>query len=223
MASVLEFGTTGKLRHSDLVMYGPPDGKLVAAVHRRGDRGRHDRRAPGAAGRAPGIAGRVPPPPPRRHRAGPQQPRGPPTTAPNPYVGYDMPIPPLPFLRRPAAGRDRPAGAVSCGSTTAPGLSSCCAGGGRIEEGDLVLSWTPGQSSALDEALIARSFDVGNVVARAGARRRALEDIPYTVDFAFAFPGLLSQLGHRHRLGPGRAPAQAGSGRESRNRANTPV
>ncbi len=45
-----------------------------------------------------------------------------------------------------------------------------------------VISWTPGQNSALDAARIAEGRDVGNVVARKDDR-----DVPYFVDFAFAF------------------------------------
>jgi hypothetical protein len=37
--TLLDFGTTGKLRKSDLVNVRPPDRKLVAAVHRTGHRG----------------------------------------------------------------------------------------------------------------------------------------------------------------------------------------
>ena len=57
----------------------------------------------------------------------------------------------------------------------------------RIETTDgLVLTWEPGQASALDKLEIATSRDVGNVVVQ---RRTAagLEDVVYGVDFAFAF------------------------------------
>ncbi len=57
---------------------------------------------------------------------------------------------------------------------------------GRIESGDLVLSWEAGQNSALDSRDIPEGRDVGNVVAQ---RRSAegLADIPYDVTFAFVF------------------------------------
>lgn len=45
-----------------------------------------------------------------------------------------------------------------------------------------VLTWTPGQASALDTEVIAEGKDVGNVVARKDGK-----DVPYFVDFAFAF------------------------------------
>ncbi len=57
----------------------------------------------------------------------------------------------------------------------------------RIEVDDLVLEWAPGQNSALDKAVIREGRDVGNVTVR---RRRAdgsLEDTVHDVTFAFAF------------------------------------
>jgi len=49
-----------------------------------------------------------------------------------------------------------------------------------------VLTWEPGQNSALDTRAIAEGRDVGNVLAqrRVGA---TLQDIPYDVTFAFVF------------------------------------
>ena len=46
----------------------------------------------------------------------------------------------------------------------------------------MVFRWEPGQNSALDSTLIAQGADVGNVTAQ-----RNGEDVPYFVDFAFAF------------------------------------
>ena len=56
----------------------------------------------------------------------------------------------------------------------------------RIEREDLVLTWEPGQNSALDTKIIAEGRDVGNVVVqrKTGA---GLEDVPYDVTFAFVF------------------------------------
>ena len=55
-------------------------------------------------------------------------------------------------------------------------------GAGEITAGEITLSWSAGQNSALDTGYIPDGADVGNVlVTRAGA------DIPYSVDFAFAF------------------------------------
>ena len=57
---------------------------------------------------------------------------------------------------------------------------------GRIEVGDLILTWGPGQNSALDKPLIAEGADVGNVVVQRQTVD-GLVDVVYGVDFAFAF------------------------------------
>ena len=58
----------------------------------------------------------------------------------------------------------------------------------RIETSDgLVITWTPGQNSALDREHIADSFDVGNVVVQRVLADGTREDVPYGIDFAFAF------------------------------------
>ena len=56
----------------------------------------------------------------------------------------------------------------------------------RLERGDLVITWHPGQSSPLDAVSTALGRDIGNVVVQ---RRTAagLVDVPYNVSFAFAF------------------------------------
>ena len=55
-----------------------------------------------------------------------------------------------------------------------------------VEQGELVLTWEPGQASALDTEQIAQGRDVGNVVVqrKSGA---GMEDVPYDVTFAFVF------------------------------------
>ncbi len=57
----------------------------------------------------------------------------------------------------------------------------------RMETGGgLVIAWSPGQNSVMDQEVIARGADIGNVtVQRPGAD--GLQDVPYSVDFAFAF------------------------------------
>jgi hypothetical protein len=56
----------------------------------------------------------------------------------------------------------------------------------RLETGDLVVTWEPGQSSPLDTAEIDAGQEIGNVVVQ---RRTAhgLEDVVYDMSFAFAF------------------------------------
>ncbi len=58
---------------------------------------------------------------------------------------------------------------------------------GRLEAGDLILEWEPGQNSLHDQPLIFVSRDVGNVVVRRRGADGVLEDAPYDVTFAFAF------------------------------------
>jgi hypothetical protein len=56
----------------------------------------------------------------------------------------------------------------------------------RIEAGDLILTWEPGQASPLDTAQIDAGQDIGNVVVQRRAAE-GLEDAVYDVGFAFAF------------------------------------
>ena len=56
----------------------------------------------------------------------------------------------------------------------------------RLEVGDLVITWEPGQSSPLDAGQIDAGQDIGNVVVQRRTAR-GLEDAVYDVSFAFAF------------------------------------
>jgi hypothetical protein len=56
----------------------------------------------------------------------------------------------------------------------------------RIEIADFALSWREGQASALDRETVAAGRDVGNVIAQKAQSGR-FEDIPYDVTFAFVF------------------------------------
>ena len=148
----LDFGTTGKLRFSDLVMY---------------DRQTESwwQQYTGAA-----IVGAL---------------TGTGLYGFNPYRNYDSSRRPLLYD-----------GALP---DTVPPLSRVVSVGGRawslallrrqrrIETADgLVLTWEPGQASALDKSEIATSRDVGNVVVQRHSAA-GLEDVVYGVDFAFAF------------------------------------
>lgn len=176
---VLDFGTTGNLRHSDLVMYdrqteswwqqysgeaivGKLAGTELTIIPSRLESFDNFRR------RAPNGKVLVPnDPEARRYGA-------------NPYVGYDSS--PLPFLYR---GRT-PKGVapmmrvVAVGNTafTLPLVGSK----GRIEHEDLLITWNPGQRSALDAARLEQGTDVGNIIVTRDGR-----DVPYVITFAFAF------------------------------------
>ncbi len=178
-----EFGTTGKLRNSDLVMYdrdteswwqqflgeaivGERTGTRLKALPARLEAWeRFAKRHPDGRVLVPNHAGM------RSYGA-------------NPYAGYDSAR--LPFLY---VG-DYPDNIEPMARVVAVGNEAwsleLLRTKGRVETGDLVLNWDAGQNSALDSRSIAKGRDVGNVVVqRRGAA--GLEDIPYDVTFAFVF------------------------------------
>jgi Protein of unknown function (DUF3179) len=180
---VLEFGTTGKLRHSDLVMYdrtteswwqqfvgeaivGELTGQRLAMLPARLEAfAKFAARAPdGRVQVASDNALR-----PYGH---------------NPYAGYDRA--PAPFLYHGLLPNEiAPLARVVRVGDEAWALDLLRARG-AITAGDLRLAWEPGQASALDQTTIADGIDVGNVVVQ---KRTAngWQDTVYSVDFAFAF------------------------------------
>lgn len=104
----------------------------------------------------------------------------------NPYVRYDSA--PWPFLYRGMA----PEGIAPMARVVAIGGEAWSLDllrrRGMLKAGGVMLSWTPGQASALDAPKIADGRDVGNVVAERMGTVGA-EDVPYVVAFAFAFHG----------------------------------
>ncbi len=179
----LEFGTTGKLRNSDLVMYdrtteswwqqytgtglvGAYAGRTLAMLPTRVEAfERFARQYPN---------GQVLVPDDRAFR-----PYGV-----NPYAGYDTA--PRPFLY---SGKFpdgiAPMAYVVAIEDEAWALELLRVKG-RIEAGDLVLEWEPGQNSALDRPQIVDGRDIGNVIVRrrSGA---TLTDTTFHVTFAFVF------------------------------------
>ena len=103
----------------------------------------------------------------------------------NPYVGYDSSA--RPFLYQ---GEDPPHGIsplarvvrVENRAWTYQRLRQ----EGEIREAGVVLNWRPGQASALDSRTIAQGRDVGTVRVRDTAGR----DLPHDIPFAFAFHAL---------------------------------
>ena len=182
--AVLDFGTTGKLRHSDLVMYDRQTGSWWQQFTGEGIVGAHT----GAAlaplpariesfarfkARARAAARVLVPRNPAARRYGR-----------NPYAKYDSAARPFLYSGALPAGIAPLARVVAVdGEAWSLDLLRRL---GRYERGDLVITWEPGQNSALDDATIARGRDVGNVVVR---RKRAggLEDAVHDVSFAFAF------------------------------------
>ncbi|MEQ8664257.1 MAG: DUF3179 domain-containing protein [Rhodospirillales bacterium] len=180
---VLDFGTTGKLRYSDLVMYDRQTESWWQQFLGQGIVGEH-------AGRElQMIPSRLESWSSFRERA----PAGKVLVANqpgfrdygrNPYAGYDSLAKPflydgeipdgVPPMMRVVAVDDK--------AWSLPLLRQ----EGRIEYEDLVLTWREGQNSALDKSAIDEGRDVGNVVVqrRAGGN---LVDVVHDVTFAFVF------------------------------------
>ncbi len=186
---ILDFGTTGKLRYSDLVMYdrqteswwqqftgmaivGEMTGRELRLIPSRIESFKRFRQ------RFPNGRVLVPNDPGSRNYGS------------NPYVGYDAKGQ-IPFLY----DGDLPKGIDPMDRViaveTSPGGYEAWAlellrEKGRIEAGELILIWEAGQASALDTHSIASGREIGNVVVQ---RRRGtlLVDVPYDVTFAFAF------------------------------------
>lgn len=194
---VLDFGTTGKLRFSDLVMYdrqteswwqqflgeaiiGEMMGTRLEVLPARVES--WDR----FKARANADATVLIPTNPRMRRYGA-----------NPYVGYDSSS--TPFLYRgDALGALRevqvaPLARVITVDRNGDGTKTAWTldllrERGRVETEDgFVITWEPGQNSALDESAISRGTDIGNVIVQRKNAQGELEDFPYGVDFAFAY------------------------------------
>lgn len=184
---VLEFGTTGLLRHSDLIMYDRATeswwqqftGEAIVGAHT----GARLRLLPArveslAAFRARHARGRV---------LVPNDPRARPYGQ-TPYAGYDKSGLPFFFQGRLPAYIDPMARVVafqSAGAWRAVALS-LLAEQKEMELDGVRLRWQAGQNSALDQPAIAMSRDIGNVTVEA-RRADGWADIPYDVAFAFAF------------------------------------
>ncbi len=180
---VLEFGTTGKLRKSDLVMYdrqteswwqqfqgeaivGELTGTALELIPARLEswdsfKARHPQ---GRVLQPPAIS-------PRPYGI-------------NPYVGYDGRRTPY-FDVGDLPDHIAPMAYVVTVEDEAWPLERLREAG-RLEHEDLVLTWRPGQNSALDTRRIAEGRDVGNVTVQRRSEG-GLEDVPYEVTFAFVF------------------------------------
>ncbi len=102
----------------------------------------------------------------------------------NPYVGYDSSG--WPFLykgEKPPHGIQPLARVVRVGDRAWPVERLTSAGGSIIEDG-LEISWRAGMASALDGQRIGKSRDVGEIRVKDAATGR---DVPHEVVFAFAF------------------------------------
>ena len=180
---VLDFGTTGKLRKSDLVMYdrqteswwqqflgeaivGELTGKKLRFLPARLEAWER------FAARHPDGQVQVPSDPGMRPYGS------------NPYVGYDSARQPFLYIG------DYPEGIAPMARVVAVGdeawAMELLRREKRIEQGDLVIVWEPGQNSALDSERIDEGRDVGNVIVQRQTGG-GLEDVAYDVTFAFVF------------------------------------
>lgn len=181
---VLDFGTTGRLRHSDLVMYDRQTESwwqqftgeaIVGELTGTRLRMLPARLESFARFRARHPEGEVLIPPGEQMRAYGR----------NPYVGYDRSA--VPFLYDgPLPAELPPLARVVRVGEEAWSLD-LVRERGRIDTGALVITWEPGQASALDAATVADGFDVGNVVVQRRLPDGRLEDAVHSIDFAFAF------------------------------------
>lgn len=181
---VTTFGTTGKLRNSDLVMYDRATESWWQQFEGRaiiGERlGTRLKRVPA---RLESVADYL-----DRHPDGriliPAN-KGWRDYGRNPYRGYDTSA--TPFLYDGTYdGPGRPLMRVVAVGDRAWSLAYLRSRG-TVEDDGLVLSWTPGQASALDTARIADGRDVGTVIVQERGADGALQDVSYDVPFAFAF------------------------------------
>ncbi len=177
---VLEFGVSGKLRNSDMIMFDRQTESWWQQAIGTGIVGAHTgtelKLLPSwmeswNAFRARNPDGLV--------MAEPEYNR---SYGRNPYSGYDSAA--RPFLYNgelPPHGIAPLARVVRVGERAWP--VERLAQAEEIREAGLVLSWTPGQASALDSQSIARGRDVGSI----RVRDQAGKDLPHDVLFAFAF------------------------------------
>ena len=174
------FGVSGKLRHSDMIMYDRETQSWWQQAVGEGVVGQHAgarlTQLPGwmeswAEFRDRNPDGLVMDEPEWRRAYGA-----------NPYVGYDTSA--RPFLYQ---GENPPHGInplarvvrVENRAWTFERLRDA----GEIREAGVVLSWTAGQASALDNRTISAGRDVGTVRVRDEQGR----DLPHDIPFAFAF------------------------------------
>ncbi len=177
---VLSFGVSGRLRHSDMIMYDREtetwwqQATAEAVVGRFA--GDHLALLPAWLDSWQGFLEEFP------DGLVMDQPDWPRNYGANPYVGYDTSR--RPFLYR---GEDPPHGihplarVVRVGDRAWP--LERLREAGRLEEAGLVLSWQEGQASAMDTSEIAAGREVGSVRVRDADGNDVVHDIP----FAFAF------------------------------------
>lgn len=176
---VLEFGTTGNLRHSDLIMYDRQSESWWQQYGGQGIVGQHaGRELPILASRLESLAdfgerapqGRV---------LVPNDPRLRDYSA-NPYVGYDQAAAPMLFRGKVPRGVSPMMRVIAIDDTAFawPLLQR----DGELTHDDISITWSQGQRTALGHRQITRGADIGGVLVQ-----RNGQDLPHVVTFAFAF------------------------------------
>lgn len=183
--SAVEFGTTGRLYLSNLVMYDRWSESWWAQFTGEAIAGRLNgtklKRLPSRIESLASFRKRHPDGnvlvPPRRF---PGRPYGG-----NPYANYDSL--PAPWFQAGTLPRNIPAMARVVTVGNRAWALTLLRKKGHIETSDgLIITWQAGQNSALDHRIISKGRDVGNVLVRQQTPDGPV-DIPYGVDFAFAF------------------------------------
>jgi len=184
----LDFGTSGMLRNSDLIMYDRQShswwqqftGQSIAGTHT----GKELRMIPARLESFARFKARFPkgkvlvPNNPNLRNYGR-----------NPYVGYDTAAAPFLFsgeLPKGIAAMARVIVIENGGEPTAVSMA-LLRSKGRMTLGGTVLTWEKGQTSALDGPVIASGRDIGNVVAQRKGADGVLKDVRYDVTFAFVY------------------------------------
>ncbi|MBT3359888.1 MAG: DUF3179 domain-containing protein [Rhodospirillales bacterium] len=101
----------------------------------------------------------------------------------NPYAYYDTRNVPYGFFRGPWPNGIEPMVHVVVVEGEAWSLP-LLASAGKLTHKDLVFTWTEGQNSALDSSRISEGRDVGNVIVK---RKSDGKDVTYDVTFAFVY------------------------------------
>jgi hypothetical protein len=184
---VLDFGTTGKLRNSDMVMYdrqteswwqqfigtaivGELNGKELKGIPARLESfDNFKARYPGGKVLIPNDENM------RRYGY-------------NPYTGYDSAARPFLYDGEMPEGINPMARVVvvKTGGKQQAVTLELLRKKGEITLGDISLKWKKGQNSALDASEISKGRDVGNVVAQRNTANGP-KDVVYDVTFAFVF------------------------------------
>ena len=180
---VLDFGTTGKLRNSDLVMYDRQTESWWQQFTGTGIVGEFDGRIlKFLPSRVESFARFT-----ERHASGrvlvPNNPRMRPYGA-NPYQGYDSAA--RPFLYR----GDFPEGIAPMAYVVKVGKEAwpldLIRKQGELIAGDIRLRWVAGQNSALDSGVIAEGRDIGNLIVERRDGDKWKDEV-HDLTFAFVF------------------------------------